>query len=191
MKARHLHRLAGIFIALTLATTSLLAQGWRSYNRTLVQNIQTTTPCLNQISGLTEEQSAKITALITKHQETMNKLRNERRSATDVTKKEEIRAEMITKTESHRNEVRSLLTKEQQEQYDQLFTQAGNSNIQGGNGYQQGNNNALGRASGNRGGRQGNRNSMYNKGRNSKYYGCARGNGCLGNGYQYRTNTNN
>ena len=133
MKISKLQKFAWVFFALALGTTTLFAQGWRNGNRAFAQNNQNA-PCLNLISGLTEEQSAKITQLNEKHQEAMDELRTERRSTIDAIEKNEIRGEMLKKVKAHREEVKSLLTEEQQKQYDQLYARGNNYGNQRGNG---------------------------------------------------------
>lgn len=133
MKTNNFKKLVWVFFALTLTTTTVFAQGWRNGNRAFAQNNQIA-PCLNQISGLTDEQTANITALNEKHQEAMTKLRDERRATAVPIEKNEIRGEMLKKVKAHREEVKGLLTEEQQKQYDQLFTQGINQGYQKGNG---------------------------------------------------------
>ena len=133
MKISKLSKFAWIFFVLATGTTTLFAQGWRNGNRSLVQNNQNA-PCLNLISGLTEEQSTKITQLNEKHQEAMTEFRNERHSTIDAIEKNEIRGEMLKKVKAHREEVKGLLTEEQQKQYDQLYARGNNFGNQRGNG---------------------------------------------------------
>ena len=133
MKTSKLQKFAWVFFALTLAATTLFAQGWRNGNRAYAQNNQIT-PCLTQISGLTEDQSAKISDLNEEHQEAMNELRIKRRSTVDPIEKNEIRGEMLKKVKAHREEVKGLLSEEQQKQYDQLYFRGNNYRNQRGNG---------------------------------------------------------
>lgn len=133
MKISKLQKFAWVFFALALGTTTLLAQGWRNGNRAFVQNNQNA-PCLNLIPGLTEEQSAKITELNVKHQEAMTDLRYERRSTVDLIEKNEIRGEMLKKVKAHREEVKGLLTEEQQKQYDRLYFRGTNTGYLRGSG---------------------------------------------------------
>jgi len=133
MKISKLQKFAWVFFALILGATTLFAQGWRNGNRAFVQNNQNA-PCLNEISGLTEDQSAKISELNEKLQNAMNELRTERRSTVDPIEKNEIRGEMLKKVKVHREEVKSLLTEEQQKEYDQLSPRGNNFGNQRGNG---------------------------------------------------------
>lgn len=121
MKTSNLKKFAWVFFALVLTTATVLAQGNRraNYKQQNVQNNQNL-PCLTQISNLTDEQKAEIEKLESSHQEVMADLRNQRRTTTDAVGKSEIRTTMLKNIEAHRNEVKSLLTEEQQLQYDQL-----------------------------------------------------------------------
>jgi acyl-CoA reductase-like NAD-dependent aldehyde dehydrogenase len=111
-----------MFIALMLTSTTLLAQGRRNVNQ-LASGYgygygQGT--CLTVLTDLTEEQQAKITELEAAHQEAMAELRVKQRSTFEPVEKSEIRTEMLKKVRAHREEVRNLLTEEQQKQYDLL-----------------------------------------------------------------------
>ena len=117
MKTRSLRKLAWVFFALSLTTTTVFAQGWRKGNK--IQNTQNL-PCITQISNLSEEQVASIEKLEASHQEQMDELRTERRSTTDAVEKSEIRTKMLKSVEAHKKEVKALLNEEQQNQYDQL-----------------------------------------------------------------------
>ena len=171
-----LQKFAWAILVLALTTGTLSAQ--QGLGRNAALNGQNNV-CLNRISGLTAKQSDKILELDNKHREEMAKLREERRSATDFNKKDEIRNEMLKKVENHRSEVRSLLNKEQQEEFDAL-PWSGNMNAPRGNGFARGNNNC-GFRQGNRG--NGNYGPILNgRGRNR---GQMRGN--FGNqNFQYR-----
>jgi hypothetical protein len=133
MKISKLSKFAWIFFVLATGTTTLFAQGWRNGNRAFVQNNQNA-PCLTQITDLTQEQSDKIAQLNKKHQEAMTELRDERRSTTDLIEKNEIRGTMLKKVNAHREEVKGLLTDEQQKQYDQFYARGNNFGSQRGNG---------------------------------------------------------
>jgi hypothetical protein len=117
MKLSKLQKLAWVFIALALASTSVYSQNWRNVNR----NYQNQNgACLNYISDLTEKQEKQILELEEKHQEEMAELRNKRRAKFDAIEKNEIRGDMLKKVEAHRNSVKKVLNKDQQKQYDQL-----------------------------------------------------------------------
>lgn len=115
-----------IFIALMLSSAVVSAQGWR-YRRLAANNGGARQGmCLNLISDLSSEQKEKITQLVSEHQKAMDELRTEQRSNFDPIEKNEIRGEMLKKVQAHRNEIRNLLTEEQQKQYDLLQVVQGN-----------------------------------------------------------------
>nr|WP_319572775.1 hypothetical protein [uncultured Draconibacterium sp.] len=133
MKTSKLINVAWVFFALVLTATSVFAQRGRRANA--VQN-NPNLPCLAQISDLSEDQKESIKELEISHQKAMAELRVERRSTVNAVEKSEIRTEMLKNVEAHRNEVRSLLTAEQQEQYDRLqvnSTYGRNQNVGRGN----------------------------------------------------------
>lgn len=142
MKTSKLKNIAWVFFALILASTTVFAQGYRNGNR--VQNNQNL-PCVKQISNLTDKQVQEIKKLEASHQETIAGLRTQRRSTNNEVEKSEIRTEMLKKGETHRSEVKNLLSAEQQKEYDLLQINAGNSKkqrfAQNGNGCNRGNGN--------------------------------------------------
>jgi len=118
-------KFAIVLIALLLGTTTLFAQGWRNADRPgYGYNSYGPGTCLNLLPDLTEDQKAKITELETAHQEAMAELRVKQRSTFDPIEKNEIRGEMLKKVQAHRDEVKSLLTEEQQKKYDLLHARA-------------------------------------------------------------------
>ncbi|WP_297094392.1 hypothetical protein [uncultured Draconibacterium sp.] len=175
MKTSKLINVAWVFFALVLTTTTVFAQ--RGRRAMPVQNNQNL-PCLTQISDLTEEQETGIQELEASHQKTMDELREQRRSTVNAVEKSEIRTEMLKNVEAHRNEVKSLLTEEQQVQYDRLQAYGGygrNQNVGRGNGNGRGN---FARGNGGRAA-YANNNGRGNRGNN---------NWCSGNG-NYRNNS--
>lgn len=76
--------------------------------------------CTQYIEGLTEKQIQQITNLEATHREQMEQLRNERRSNYDFDAKDNIRDQMIKLRDKQREEVRKLLTREQQKAFDAL-----------------------------------------------------------------------
>lgn len=173
MKTSKLRKLAWVFFALALTTTSLFAQGWRNGNRSFNGPNNN---CINQISGLSEEQKTKIDGLNKSHLEKMAQLRTQRQSTTDAIEKSEIRTTMLKNVKAHRDEVKSLLTAEQQNEFAAL-QQRGNN----GNGRGQGNFQGRGQGKGNcqfagNYGNRGNRNGCgqgYGNG-NRRNQGCFR-----------------
>lgn len=115
-----------IFIALMLGSTIVFAQGWRNGRCINNYNGEGQWTCVNVLSDITDEQKEKISELETAHQKAMAELRVDMRSTNEPLKKNEIRGEMIKKVQTHRNEVRNLLTEEQQKQYDLLQTVTAN-----------------------------------------------------------------
>ncbi len=173
MKISKLTKLAWVFFALALTTTTLFAQGWRNGNRPV--NGQKNN-CINQISGLSDEQQTKIEGLNKSHLETMAQLRTQRQSTTDAIEKSEIRTAMLKNVKAHRDEVKSLLTADQQKQWESLqgYSNKGNGRGQANfKGRGQGNGNC--QFAGNYGSR-GNRNGggqVYGNG-NRRNQGCYR-----------------
>lgn len=133
MKTSFNLRFAGIFMALIL-TAGIALSG--NYNNGKGRNRSANATCVNRISGLTQDQKDKITALATSHQTAMNNFRDQRRSTTDLAQKDQIRQQMNTEVTNHRSAVRALLTPDQQQQFDQLPRSNGSQ----GAGYGQGNN---------------------------------------------------
>jgi len=134
MNMSKLTKLAWVFFALAVTSTTLFAQGWRNGKQAgngLNNN------CINQVSGLTDEQKTKIDGLNETHQVKMGELRTQRQSTTDAIEKSEIRTTMLKNVKAHRDEVKSLLTAEQQKEYELLQAREnygngrGNANFQG------------------------------------------------------------
>jgi len=174
MKLSKLTKLAWVFFALAVTSTTLFAQGWR--NGKQAGNGRNNN-CINQVSGLTDEQQSKIEGLNETHQAKMGELRTQRQSTTDAIEKSEIRTTMLKNVKAHRDDVKSLLTADQQKQWENLQPNRnygngrGNANFQGrgqGSGQQFAGNQGCG-ARGNRGaGAQG-----YGRG-NRQNQGCFR-----------------
>jgi len=174
MKLSKLSKLAWVLFALVVTSTTLLAQGWRNGKQT---GNGRNNNCINQISGLTDEQKTKIDVLNETHQVKMGELRTQRQSTTDAIEKSEIRTTMLKNVKAHRDEVKSLLTAEQQKEYDLLQARGnygkgrGNANFQGrgqGRGQQFAGNQGCGARTNRGGGGQG-----YGRG-NRQNQGCIR-----------------
>ncbi len=114
-----------ILIALIVGSTTVFAQG--RFNRRCVVYSNASGPgtCLTVLTDLSETQKTDISELESSHQQAMAELRIKQRSTYDLVEKNAIRADMLKKVEAHRNEVRKLLTEEQQKQYDLLHAQYG------------------------------------------------------------------
>ncbi len=115
-----------LFTLLMLSAAVVSAQGWRSGRSAGNNDVARQGTCIGLLTDLSSEQREKISQLVNAHQEAMDELRAERRSTFDLVKKNEIREQMLQLVQAHRNEVRSLLTEEQQKQYDLLQTTQGN-----------------------------------------------------------------
>ncbi len=123
MNTSKLSRFAWAFFALALTTSTVFGQGYR--NRNNVPNNQNQV-CVNQITNLTDEQKTKIEELEISHQKEMTALREERQSTRDAIEKNEIRGTMLKTVKAHREQVRNLLTEDQQKQFE-LFNSNGNN----------------------------------------------------------------
>lgn len=109
MNTNRSKRFAGLLIVLTVLTTTAFTGNNPGRNNNRVN-------CINQISSLTDGQKEKIGTLQTDHQKTMDQLRRNRRSASDLTVKNHIREEMNAVNQKYHNELNSMLTPEQQNQ---------------------------------------------------------------------------
>ena len=114
-----------MLIALMLGSSILFAQGRRNAQCRWNGNGNGYGICLNFLSDLTNEQKEKIVELESTHQVAMAELRVKQRLTFEPIEKNEIRGEMLKKIKTHRDEVRNLLTAEQQKQYDALHAQNG------------------------------------------------------------------
>lgn len=122
MRTNRIKRFAGIFLALTVTTaTAFSASNPQGKGR----NKANGGTCINQISGLSQDQKVQITTMETTHQATMNTLRDKRQATTDATQKDQIRKEMDTEVSTHRSAVRALLNADQQKQFDQIARNGG------------------------------------------------------------------
>lgn len=116
-------RFAGIFLILTVtAATAFPASYQQGKGRSRAGGVT----CVNQVSGLSQDQKNQITTMETEHQSAMNVLREKRRSTTDAAQKDQIRKEMDTEVTTHRSAVRALLNPDQQKQFDQIPRNGGN-----------------------------------------------------------------
>ena len=122
-----------IFITLFLGATTTFAQGWGYGNRPGYGAGYSAgysagygygaAPGYNYgyfIPGLTEEQQTKINELSVNHQKAMAELIIKQRSTYDLAEINTIREEILKMTLAHRENIRNLLTEEQQKQFDLL-----------------------------------------------------------------------
>lgn len=113
--------LAFLLMLITLTTQSFGQRG-RNINN-----------CCQNIPNLTEKQQDQIDELRTSHLERMAELRQDRRGTTNFDEKDEIRETMLKERESHREEIRALLTEEQQAYFDEHYRNMRNYNARNSN----------------------------------------------------------
>jgi hypothetical protein len=161
MKLSKLTKLAWVFFALRGNINHLVCTGLEKRKTSRKRQEQ---QLFNQVSGLNDEQKTKIDGLNETHQVKMGELRTQRQSTTDAIEKSEIRTTILKNVKAHRDEVKSLLTTEQQKEYDLLQARGnygngrGNANFQGrgqGRGQQFAGNQGCGARANRGGGRQG------------------------------------
>jgi hypothetical protein len=113
--------LAFLLMLITLTTQSFGQRGRKMNN------------CCQNIPNLTEEQQDQIDELRSSHLEKMAELRQERRGTTNFDEKDEIRETMLKERETHREEIRALLTEEQQAYFDKHYRNMRNYNARNSN----------------------------------------------------------
>jgi hypothetical protein len=79
-------------------------------------------PGYTQLTGLTDQQIAQIKEKQQAHQSAMTGLREKMRSTTDQNDKQKIKTEMDQLKTSHKQEIRSLLTADQQKEFDSKWS---------------------------------------------------------------------
>ena len=126
MKTSRSNRFAGLCLVLIL-TAGVAVSGNKPDGKGRNNGIEQQT-CINSISGLSEYQKQRITAMETQNQTALNDLQEKRRSATEKTQKEEIRKKTEKQAETHRNAVTSVLSADQQKQFLQFQTNGGIQN---------------------------------------------------------------
>ncbi len=153
MKTSRLNRVAGLCLALILAAG--VAVSGKNPEGKGKNNGMAQQTCIHSISGLSEYQKERIMAMETQNQTVMNELREKQRSTTEKDEKKEIKKQMDTQLETHRNSVTSVLSADQQVQFLQFQTYGGNPNTQNqkqgmgkGNGQGKGNGSGKGRGNG-------------------------------------------
>ncbi|NOR76399.1 MAG: hypothetical protein GQ525_14730 [Draconibacterium sp.] len=164
MRTKFFTKLALIIVIVATVTTTTFGQRWNNANRIANNQATITQPtCINLITDLSDKQVTQIQDLEKIHQTEMDKFRSERRTTLDLSEKSIFRAEMDQKVLAHQNEVKALLTEEQQNQYNQLHTSNNPNFAQGRQMYGAGvgNNQAFVR-----GGGRGYNNVAYNRGSN-------------------------
>jgi hypothetical protein len=147
MKTSPFFRFAGILIAFTLVSGVAVPDNYSDGKGRNGANAQPT--CINSISGLSEYQKERITAMEAQNQAAINILQEKRRSATEKAKKEEVKKQMEKQAETHRNAVTSVLSADQQKQFLQFQSNGGIQNNQS-HKQGQGKGNGSGKGRGNR-----------------------------------------
>jgi Spy/CpxP family protein refolding chaperone len=104
-------------LMLLTSLTMYAQRGRGNRNAAFNNNYQT---CINEIPDLTQDQIQKITALENAHKAEIDQLRNGRRSTRDGSMKTDIRQQMLNARDAHREQVKALLTPEQQKVYEAL-----------------------------------------------------------------------
>ena len=152
MKISRLNRFIWLYLALTViagvAVSSTNFDG-KGQNKTFQET------CINSISGLSEYQKQRIVAMETQNRSVMNELQEKQQLAIGKTQKKEIRKQMDKQIESHGNEIKTLLSADQQNQFLQFQSYRSNQNLQGqklgsGKGFGKGNGSGGGRGNGNK-----------------------------------------
>ena len=87
--------------------------------------------CLTRISGLTDDQQEKITALEQSYQSQMTEFRSERRNTSNITEKQSLFEKMQAAKTTHRADVLSVLNGLQKDEYLALAAGAGKQNKNG------------------------------------------------------------
>jgi hypothetical protein len=154
MKTSRLNRVAWFCLALILtAGVTVSGNNPDGKGRNGAAEQQT---CINSISGLSEYQKERITAMEAQNHKAMNELLKKQHSAGGKTQKEEIKKQIYKQTETHRNAVTSVLSADQQTQFLQFQANGANPKNQiqkqgmgKGNGHGKGSGNGSGNGRGN------------------------------------------
>ena len=132
MKTQLFTKVALAIVTVVAVTSTSFGQRGMNANRIVNnQGAYSQPTCINQISDLNEKQIEKIKALEEQHQTKMDEFRTERRSTIDVNTKNTVREDMLAIVDAHQNEVKSLLSEEQQNQYNLLHTYTNPNYAQG------------------------------------------------------------
>jgi len=166
MKISSLKKIAGVFLALVLGTSTAFSQGRRCRypdNSGTNQRL-----FINRIDNLSEKQSTDINTVIKTHQETMSELYKKNQAVADPDQRLANRIEQLQAIRKHRNSIREILTADQKKQMDLNYRNQNYNRRGGGFGYRQCN------VTGYRN-RQGSENNyLPRSGRNSRGFNCPR-----------------
>ncbi len=128
MKTQFLSKTTFVLFAFIFLSATAFSFNQGRGNNSANQRNYNNMVCLDQLSGLTDDQVSEITTLNEEHQKEILDLRTKRRSTIDLAEKDAIRAEMDELVKNHRDEVKALLTDEQKEAYDNLYLNNANGN---------------------------------------------------------------
>ena len=122
MRTINFTKFALVIVIMATAATTTFGQRWNNANRFANNQAAFSQPtCINQITDLSDKQVKQITTLEEKHQAKMDEFRAQRRTTLDLAEKNILRAEMDKVVVAHQNEVKALLTEDQQKQYNFVF----------------------------------------------------------------------
>ncbi len=111
-----------MMVILMTGATAVFAQGWRTAGQPGYVYGYGPGACVNVLPGITEEQKTTITELVTSHQTAMVEWRVKQRSTIDPIERNSIQGEILKLMLAHRNDIRNVLTEEQQKQFDLMQT---------------------------------------------------------------------
>ena len=113
--------LAGMFFVLILSTYSVVGQNRRMDNNATPNNSERN--IVNRISGLSTTQKEQIQQLENGYHLVMGELRTQIQKTTDLNEKNALREEMMQMTQSHQNNIKRLLTKDQKKEYNKILAE--------------------------------------------------------------------
>lgn len=121
MNISKLKYLAGGFFVLILSIHSAFAQG-RKMDKSESPN-KASQSVVERITGLSTPQKEQINQLENGYRLVMGELRTQAQTATDSSEKSALRDEMQQITQSHQNNIKRLLTKDQKKEYSKLLAE--------------------------------------------------------------------
>ncbi len=150
MKTNLLNRFAWLCLAFTI--TAGVAVSSNNLDGKDRNNVVAQQTCINSISGLSEYQKERITAMELQNQTVVNELREKQQAASGKAQKEELKKQMDKQADNHGNAIKTLLSADQQKQFIQFQSNAGKPTSQGqkkGSGKGNGKGNGTGSGKGN------------------------------------------
>lgn len=109
-----------VFIALFLSFSSLMAQNKKMMDKDASNNLGS---IVNQIDGLSDDQTRMIKQMEEGLKLAMNDLRTQMLATNNLSEKQALREEMQQLAQSNQTSIKRLLTKEQQKEYNKLLAQ--------------------------------------------------------------------